>query len=161
MPNSADLLPRITTAYFCHLPDAAHGKTLLAANSGGSWVQHPSYVPWPQKIGREEENLGNIFVAEELPTTVHLGVRLIGYGRGSRLLKFVLFADGDAAASLFEYQTKVQFTPAQYADLPGVVALRIAVRNVEVAYAGLYWLGIAIGDGAATYLPLYVRQYSR
>ncbi|MDQ2805302.1 MAG: hypothetical protein M3Z04_00050 [Chloroflexota bacterium] len=104
--------------------------------------------------------MGNIFVAEALPATVHLGVRLIGYGRGLHLLKFVVFADGDGAAPLLEYQTKVQFTPAMYADLPGVASLRITVRNVLVAQAGLYWLAIAVSDGAATYLPLYVREYS-
>ncbi len=145
----------ISSIQFC--PGEQRGAaTLLGSHMGG--VRGPSDESewWPQIIGRQVENLGNILLVDALPARIDLNVYLVAYGTGAASLDMRFVAASDAAEPLVEYEEPVRFVPPAGGDLPGVIALQTSLPACQVKAAGLHWLVAAINGQAVTHLPLWV-----
>jgi len=130
--------------------------TLLGSHVGGYRGPSDESEWWPQIVGRQIENLGNILLVDALPARIDLNVYLVAYGTGAASLDVRIVAASDAEVPLVAYEEPVMFVPPAGGDLPGVIALHTRLPACQVKAAGLYWAIAAINRGAATRIPLWV-----
>ncbi len=149
--------PWITTLHFCPMENRSGGE-LLVSGSGGMRGPTSEQEWWPGIVGRQIENLGNILIVDHLPTTVHLGIYVVGYGAGDELLHISIATNEDESTPLLEQEVPVHFIAAPHEETPGVAALQLAVRNCHIQRAGLYWLFASIGQSDSSRVPLYIQQ---
>src|SRR5579885_1889378 len=132
----------------------------LASSGGGFRGPTSSTLWWPQSVGEEAENLGNILVVASFPTTIHFGVRIIVYGRGTQFLDLALVSAEDSSRVLRHQQTRVAFIPLRERSGLGVSSLQIGLVNCRIEESGWYWLSASVGQGSLTQLPIYITERS-
>lgn len=141
----------ISTVYMYQVEDLPSGRRLLASSSGSTRSESVGAPWWPEGVGPESENAGNVLVLASLPATVVVGVRLVTYGRAADVLSLWMVADA-TAEELFRSNQKVQFSPLRASSTLGVASLRYSHRPTFFQ-AGLYWLCSAFPNSPVIQLP--------